>query len=182
MPGAESGVPQFTELPTVLPAELRADCSRCAALCCVAPSFDAVQGFGFDKPAHSACPHLQADHRCGIHAELRPRGFPGCAVYDCHGAGQWVTQQLFAGRPWPLQPDGGRQQFEQFMRVRPLFELLMLLTLALQRPGHDAALDEALRALREELQGVREEELNGRPLFNAMPWRERVFALLRRLA
>lgn len=171
-------MPQPTELPT----ELRADCSRCAALCCVAPSFDAVQGFGFGRarpqrlPASASRPSLR--HPC----RTAPAGIPRLRGLRRHGAGQWVTQQFFADQPWRLQPDGGRQQFEQFMRVRPLFELLMLLTLALQRPGHDAALDEALRALREELEQVQDEELNGHPLFNAMPWRERVFALLRRLA
>jgi hypothetical protein len=72
-------------------SQLRADCAKCCGLCCVAPAFDADQGFGFDKPAHTACRNLDADHRCAIHAALRARGFPACATFDCYGAGQWLT-------------------------------------------------------------------------------------------
>ena len=67
--------------------DLRADCARCFGLCCVAPAFAASADFAIDKPAGQACPHLAGDFRCGIHDELRPRGFPGCTVYDCFGAG-----------------------------------------------------------------------------------------------
>ena len=56
--------------------ELRADCSRCAALCCVVPAFAASADFAIDKPAGVPCPNLQPDSRCGIHESLRPRGFP----------------------------------------------------------------------------------------------------------
>ena len=52
-------------------AGLRADCSRCTGLCCVAPAFAASADFALDKPAGRACPHLQGDSRCGIHADLR---------------------------------------------------------------------------------------------------------------
>ena len=64
-------------LPPRLPAHLKADCSACVGLCCVVPPFDAVQGFGFDKPAETPCQHLCADHRCGIHDALVPRGYEG---------------------------------------------------------------------------------------------------------
>lgn len=166
----------------MLPEWLRAECGRCAALCCVAPAFDAVQGFGFDKPAHHACRHLRQDNRCDIHGDLHALGFPGCAVYDCHGAGQWVTEQLNGGHSWRLETDGGERMFAQFMRLRPLFELAMLLTLAIQRGGHSEALDRAMRSMLAELESVRDAEAAGHPVFNAMPWRERVFVLLRQLA
>jgi len=64
-------------------SSLRADCERCFGLCCVAPAFSASADFAIDKDAGQACPNLQSDFRCGIHAHLRPQGFPGCAVYDC---------------------------------------------------------------------------------------------------
>ncbi|HZC25622.1 MAG TPA: GAF domain-containing SpoIIE family protein phosphatase, partial [Actinopolymorphaceae bacterium] len=44
--------------------DLRADCSRCAGLCCVAPSFSASADFAIDKAAGRACPHLRTDFRC----------------------------------------------------------------------------------------------------------------------
>ena len=52
---------------------LRADCTRCAGLCCVAPAFAASADFAIDKPAGHACPNLRDDDRCGIHAQLRER-------------------------------------------------------------------------------------------------------------
>ena len=84
--------------------ELRANCERCFGLCCVAPAFSASADFAIDKAAGRPCPNLRADNRCQIHAELRPRGFPGCAVYDCFGAGQKVAQVTFGGRDWRSRP------------------------------------------------------------------------------
>src|SRR5258706_258674 len=68
--------------------ELRADCQRCFALCCVAPAFSASADFAIDKAAGQPCPNLRADFRCSIHDRLRPRGFAGCAAFDCLGAGR----------------------------------------------------------------------------------------------
>lgn len=154
-----------------LPAALRADCSRCAALCCKAPPFDAVQGFGFDKPAHQACRLLQADNRCSIHARLVEHGFRGCAAYDCHGAGQWVTAHFGAALT-------GSALWDAFLRLRPLHELTVLLVLAERRYPQVAD----LAALRQALEAVRAAEEQGTPLFQAAPWRQRVHAALRALA
>jgi hypothetical protein len=103
---------------------LTADCTRCAALCCVAPAFLVSSDFAIDKPAGQPCPHLQASFRCGIHATLRERGFPGCAAYDCFGAGQHVGQETFAGRDWRDDPNLAREMFDVFARMRELHELL----------------------------------------------------------
>jgi hypothetical protein len=58
----------------------------------VAPAFSASADFAIDKKAGQPCPNLQADFRCGVHSQLRQRGFTGCAVFDCFGAGQYVSQ------------------------------------------------------------------------------------------
>jgi hypothetical protein len=110
-------------------------------LCCVATSFDASEDFAIDKPAGVACPHLTPDRRCGIHDRLVLRGFRGCAVYGCHGAGQRVTR-AFAGRP-----GAGRERDEAFMVLRVVHELLWLLTEAakLCPPSHAAVLVEIAR-------------------------------------
>jgi hypothetical protein len=116
----------------VTPADLRADCARCTALCCVASTLTKSADFAIDKPAGRPCPHLAADARCRIHAALREQGFPGCAVYDCFGAGQRVT----ASRPdWRGDPDGAATTFALLHRVRALHELLWLLTEALALPA-----------------------------------------------
>jgi uncharacterized protein YjbI with pentapeptide repeats len=107
---------------------LRADCERCFGLCCVAPAFSASADFAIDKAAGRPCPNLRADNRCQIHAELRQRGFPGCAVYDCFGAGQKVAQVTFGGRDWRSRPETAAQMFEAFRLMRQLHELLWYLS------------------------------------------------------
>jgi hypothetical protein len=114
-----------------LPSHLRADCAACCGLCCVALPFDAFQGFGFDKPAHAACVHLDRTHRCTIHGELAVRGFPGCVAFDCFGAGQRVTVQLFNGAAWSDSARTGARMFEAFRKVRALHELMALVHVAL---------------------------------------------------
>jgi uncharacterized protein YjbI with pentapeptide repeats len=114
---------------------LTADCSRCAALCCVALPFAASADFAVDKPAGSPCHHLQADFRCGIHAGLREFGYPGCTVYDCFGAGQQVVQVTFGGRDWRGDPELAGSMFTVFPVVRVLHELLWYLTEARALPA-----------------------------------------------
>jgi hypothetical protein len=128
---------------------LRADCARCCGLCCVAPAFDADQGFGFDKPAHTACRNLERNHRCTIHDELRDRGFPACATFDCFGAGQWVTQQLFGGKSWQTSPEIAARMFRLYARYRVLHELMALLELGMRRvpPAEAIPLERCLRKI-----------------------------------
>ncbi len=114
---------------------LRADCERCFALCCVAPTFSISADFPITKKAGQACPNLQPDFRCGIHPRLRQQGFRGCAVYDCFGAGQKVSQITFAGRDWRQAPITAKQMFEVFAIMRTLHELLWYLTEALRMPS-----------------------------------------------
>lgn len=116
---------------------LRADCARCFALCCVVPAFARSADFAIDKPAGTPCPNLGAEFRCGIHAELRGRGFTGCTVYDCFGAGQHVAQVSFGGRDWRAHPELREQMFAVFPIMRHLHELLWYLTAA--RALHAAA-------------------------------------------
>jgi uncharacterized protein YjbI with pentapeptide repeats len=112
-------------------SELRADCARCFGLCCVAPAFTASADFAIDKAAGQPCPNLLADSRCRIHDRLRQRGFPGCAVYDCFGAGQKVAQVTFGGQDWRHAPGTATRMFEVFAIMRQLHEMLWYLTEAL---------------------------------------------------
>jgi pentapeptide repeat protein len=129
--------------------QLQADCGRCAALCCVAPAFAKSSDFAIDKPAGRPCPNLAEDFRCGIHDRLGERGFPGCVVFDCFGAGQQVTQVTFGGRQWRETPGIAGQMFAVLPVMRQLHELLWYVTKALElpaarrlHPGLRAALDE----------------------------------------
>ena len=115
-------------------AGLRGDCGNCFALCCVAPAFSASADFAATKPAGRPCANLADDFRCGIHTRLRDRGYPGCTVYDCFGAGQKVSRITFGGQDWRTAPRTARQMFEVFPVVRDLQELLWYLTEALALP------------------------------------------------
>ena len=112
----------------ILRADLAADCSRCVGLCCVAPAFAASADFAIDKPAGTPCPNLQPDSRCGVHDQLRDRGFPGCTVFDCLGAGQRVTQHTMGGADWRSDPGTAATMFAVFGVMRQLTELLWHLT------------------------------------------------------
>jgi hypothetical protein len=98
--------------------DLVPDCGSCDALCCVATSFDACEDFAITKPAGTPCPHLATNHRCTIHASRLERGFLGCTIYDCYGAGPEVTRRSAS--------DGSRQRQRDaaFMALRIVHELL----------------------------------------------------------
>lgn len=104
--------------------ELRSNCASCAGLCCVALSFKESGFFAITKPAGQPCPNLRADHGCGIHDSLREKGFKGCTVYDCFGAGQRIVQETFGGQDWRSAPD----MLEAFPVMRDLHEFLWYLT------------------------------------------------------
>jgi hypothetical protein len=114
----------MTDLPLLDRAHLRADCANCAGLCCVAPAFAASADFAIDKPAGRPCPNLGDDDLCGIHDRLRDRGFPGCAVFECFGAGQHVTQETFGGRSWRESPELAGAMFAVLPVMRQLHEML----------------------------------------------------------
>ena len=152
-------------------ASLRGDCSRCIGLCCVALAFDRGGAFAFDKPAGTACPHLDGDYRCAIHDSLERQGFGGCARYDCRGAGQLVTS-MFAGLSWHDSPAVARQMFRAFAKLR---EIQLLRSTMAQRhipapqldpPGGwtlEALLVIDVVALRQELVTALARSLQGRP-------------------
>ncbi|MFJ1967936.1 pentapeptide repeat-containing protein [Streptomyces sp. NPDC087903] len=140
---------------------LRGDCEQCFGLCCVALPFAASADFAIGKPAGKPCQNLQGDHRCGIHTKLRQKGFAGCTVYDCFGAGQKVSQVTFGGQDWRTgPPEQVRRMSEVFPAVRHLHELLWYLTEALTlsaaRPVH-ADLRRALEKTERLTRGTPEE-------------------------
>lgn len=114
---------------------LQGDCGNCFGLCCVALPFAASADFAVTKDAGKPCSNLQTDFTCGIHARLRDKGFPGCTVYDCFGAGQKVSQDTFGGRDWRQDRGTAEQMFAVFPVVRQLHELLWYLTEALTLPA-----------------------------------------------
>jgi len=117
---------------------LRADCSRCCGLCCFAPAYLRAQGFPLDKPAERPCRQLDATGRCSIHPERAAHGFAACAHFDCHGAGQWITQRLFGGARWSDSPALARDMAAAYRCWLPRFEAAALLNVALPLVRADA--------------------------------------------
>jgi hypothetical protein len=114
----------------------------------VGPAFARSADFAIDKPAGRPCPALTDGHRCGIHAQLRERGFAGCTAYDCFGAGQQVVQVTFGGRAaWTPEV------FRVFDVMRQLHELLWYAADALDRPAA-APVHADLRAARDRIEAL----------------------------
>lgn len=127
--------------------DLKADCANCFGLCCVALPFARSADFAMDKKAGDPCRNLLADFRCGAHSELRERGFAGCTVFDCFGAGQKVSRETFGGRDWRDDPDVAREMFGVFPVMRQLHELLRYLDEAVAMPAAGPVRDELREAL-----------------------------------
>ena len=159
--------------------ELRADCERCFALCCVAPAFSASADFAIDKDAGQPCPNLRVDFRCAIHTRLRPMGFPGCAAYDCFGAGQKVAQITFGGRDWRRHAGTAKRMFDVFAIMRQLHELLWYLTEALTLVTAGQLRDELVLAF-EETRRFTDQDPDTLLEFDVAAHRERINALLLR--
>lgn len=158
--------------------DLRADCSNCLGLCCVALTLTASADFAIDKPAGQACPNLDPDLRCVIHRHLRREGFPGCAVYDCFGAGQKISQFTFGGRDWRDDQQTAEQMFAAFPVMRQLHELLWYLTEALALPAAGPVTAD-LRAAAEKMQRLTAMAPDRLVVLEIATHRERVTALLR---
>ncbi|TCS66981.1 hypothetical protein EDD52_10170 [Primorskyibacter sedentarius] len=126
--------------------DFRADCTRCAGLCCVAFPFDKSEDFALDKPVDVPCPNLRQDYKCRIHDSLAEKGFSGCVRYDCLGAGQIVTQELYRGIGWRENPAQFAPMMDAFRKAREVQSLRAMLTAAARFP-----LSEAENAARLEL-------------------------------
>ena len=110
---------------------LRADCENCFGLCCVALPYAKSADFAFDKDGGTPCSNLQSDYRCGIHENLRAKGFRGCTVYECFGAGQKVSQITYDGNDWRDNPASAKEMFDVFPIMQQLHEMLCYLNEAL---------------------------------------------------
>ncbi|MFE2228373.1 pentapeptide repeat-containing protein [Streptomyces kronopolitis] len=171
--------PHESPFPDTADPALRSDCASCFGLCCVALPFAASADFALDKDAGTPCPNLRTDFRCGIHTRLRERGFSGCTVFDCFGAGQKVSQVTFGGRDWRGAPETARQMFEVFPVMRQLHELLWYLSEALTLPAA-RPVHAALRAAREKTEGLTRGGARELAALDVPAHREEVNALLLR--
>ena len=102
-------------------------CENCVAYCCVALAFDKSGMFAYEKQAAEPCKHLDGQHACSIHNNLKEKGFRGCIRYNCFGAGQRVTNEIFGGRSWREHPDEAAEMFETYQAMHKVHEFLAML-------------------------------------------------------
>ncbi len=114
-------------------SKLSADCTSCFGLCCVALPYATSADFPIDKDGGVPCSHLMADYRCDIHSNLRPKGFRGCTVYECFGAGQKVSQFTYQGNDWRKNSELAKEMFRVFPIMQQLYEMLYYINEALNR-------------------------------------------------
>lgn len=129
---------------------LVADCAACAGLCCVSPGFDAGDDFAFDKRALAPCRHLGHDNLCRINETLEDQGFPGCARFDCKGAGPYVMQHIFPRKRWRKDRELLEAISEAYRRMRAICDMIELFRVAAQLPL-SAAQDAARRDMLDRL-------------------------------
>ena len=106
------------------------------------PSFQRSADFAVSKPAGEPCRWL-ADHRCTIHGSLGAKGYAGCVVFECFGAGQRLSAEAGA-----ITPDG----FSRAVLVHRVLWLLRWAGQALERAPaaaarHRTAVDRAFARL-----------------------------------
>jgi uncharacterized protein YjbI with pentapeptide repeats len=110
---------------------LRADCKNCFGLCCVALPYAKSADFASDKDGGTPCHNLQSNYQCGIHKDLRNKGFRGCTAYECFGAGQKVSQFTYKGMDWRTSKDIAQEMFIVYPIIQQLHEMLWYLNEAL---------------------------------------------------
>ncbi|RFT65137.1 pentapeptide repeat-containing protein [Bacillus clarus] len=128
---------------------LRADCEKCFGLCCVALPFAASVDFAVNKDAGKPCLNLQSDFKCSIHTNLRKKGFKGCTVFECFGAGQKISQVTFKGIDWRKDAEHAKKMYDAFPIMHQLHEMLWYLK--------EAILLKATRTIHKELSQAIEE-------------------------
>jgi hypothetical protein len=144
--------------------ELKADCSKCFALCCVVPAFSRSADFAIDKPAGKPCPNLSEQDFA-------------CTAYDCFGAGQRVAQVTFGGRDWRMSPGLRESMFAVFPVMGRLHELLYYLTSALSVPA-SSPLREAIQAAVSEISPLTDLDADALVALDLQPYWRRTDELL----
>ncbi len=125
---------------------LQSDCANCFGLCCTALPFAKSADFPFDKQGGSPCRNLREDFKCGIHQNLRVKGFKGCSVFECFGAGQKVSQLTYNGVSWRENPTIAVEMFDVFPVMHQLHEMLYYLVEAIENKA-TATIQSALQQM-----------------------------------
>ncbi|PFD88332.1 hypothetical protein CN275_15880 [Bacillus anthracis] len=128
---------------------LKANCEKCFGLCCVALPFAASVDFAVNKDGGKPCSNLQSDFKCSIHKNLRGKGYKGCTVFECFGAGQKISQVTFNGVDWRKDAKHARKMYDAFPVMHQLHEMLWYLNEAILLKATQSIHKELSRAIEE---------------------------------
>lgn len=106
---------------------LKIDCKKCSGLCCTALYFSKSEGFPNNKPAGKPCTNLMSDYSCAVHKNLMQYNLKGCMAFDCLGAGQKVTSDIYGGVSWKDRPEAASEIFKVFLAVWQLHQMVWYL-------------------------------------------------------
>ena len=81
---------------------------------------------------------MDACNQCSIYEQRLEYGYRACKGFDCFGAGQWITQKLFANASWRDSPEIATRMFTAYRFWLPRFEAAALLEAALPHVRDDA--------------------------------------------
>ena len=87
--------------------------------------------------------------KCSIHKNLRGKGYKGCTVFECFGAGQKISQGTFKGIDWREDAKHARKMYDAFPVMHQLHEMLWYL--------NEAILLKATQPIHKELETAIEE-------------------------
>jgi len=107
--------------------DLKIDCKNCFGLCCVALNFSKIDGFPNDKSIGEPCENLDEDFKCIIHGSDKYEKMRGCIGYDCFGAGQRISSEIYKGISWKDNRDISKEIFSVFIIIQELHEFLWYL-------------------------------------------------------
>ncbi len=146
------------------------DCSKCFALCCVALQFQKSQDFPFSKKEGVPCKNLRSDFGCAIHNQLKTNGFNGCTTYECFGAGQFISMELFNGVDWQADPGSKKRMFQLLPVVRNIHEIIYHLRSSMEMTKNKDT-EKACEDLRKDLERIKQDQRALLAGFDIMPYR-----------
>ena len=125
------------------------DCSRCSGLCCIALYCFKSDGFPQNKPVGKPCINLMDNFKCRIHNDLERMGMRGCIGYDCFGAGQYLTEEVYSGVTWQTQPERVKEICDLYMFMYRMFQLRFFLYESKKLASSETLLPEINQLLQE---------------------------------
>lgn len=107
----------------IIQNRLKINCENCSGLCCVALYCARTDGFPENKDAGIPCKYLNSNFQCKVHSQLIDMNMKGCLAYDCFGAGQKVSQDLFSNITWQSNQEKSNLIFDVFLLVFQLHQM-----------------------------------------------------------